>query len=80
MNDKIFFCFCCDESCNKYWKMNGMCSVCVRFFRGKILNKISFASIYEQKSNLGIVPPRRGSDSVACRRALAKALKVASIM
>jgi len=32
------------------------------------------------KSNLGIVPPRRGSDSVACRRALAKALKVASIM
>jgi hypothetical protein len=33
-----------------------------------------------KKSNLGTVPRRRGSNSVACRSALAKALKVASII
>jgi hypothetical protein len=33
-----------------------------------------------KKPNLGTVPRRRGSNSVACRSALAKALKVASII
>lgn len=39
-----------------------------------------YAVKFRSINNLGIVPRRRGSYSVACRRALAKALKVASIM
>ena len=49
------------------------------FTRGDAFNA-NVVTAEEEKSNLGTVPRRRGSYSVACRRALAKALKVASII